>query len=1119
MARGIGVARRPTVTKALSGPSVEGVTRREESRAGAVVWFHVIGMVLFLLGVLGSQVTDTNIVLDWLGDGANLPVGNSLFPLVVMGALVWALQRRKRIGLWAAVFFQVSGGVVNALYTVFSFTSDVSDTSEELEPGIEQAFTPDLALMHWCGMVVSILMVTLMLRCKRAFPGRLRQGSWSAILTTLILGFAFTLLTLVVLILAQGGPEKNAWGSVPGLFLGAIGAAPPALWAKVPPEVQWLSTPLSFMLVVVVVVVLYVMLSFTADANQWTARREVALRKLLLQNGEKDSLAYYATRRDKQLAFNDSESAAVDYRVVGSVSLASGDPIGPPSKWPEAIAAWKAEARYYGWTLAALGASEDGARAYRDVGLSVLSLGDEAVVDVDSFTMNSTSRTSMRRAVNKLRKAGYTIRIRRQEDIETAEQEALVSDSGRWRHGGVERGFSMALGRIGDPADRGNIVVTAHDENGARVGLLTFVPWGKRGASLDLMRRSPDAPNGLTEFMVVSMIESASDVGVARVSLNFAMFRGLFASAEKFAPSLPVVVATRVLSFFDRFFQLESLYAFSTRFSPRWVQRYLCYESALSLTKIALAAGVAEGFIPLPLWRGSKEDARSLGTAELEELSAYADVLEEKSLNVQVRRSDQTKRRIEKVLRAQETGVDLYPIGLPHATALSAVSTNEESLRCYGRVKHRRKHGGVVFLELTESGTSHQVVVEKSAVSEESMEACRKYLSLGDIVVVEGQWGKSRSGSVSIIAASVQIAAKSLLPIPFREFNDPERRSRERSLDLIVNTDGAQMLRARSAAVLAARVVLHERGLMEVETPILNTIHGGASARPFRTYINAYSQDLTLRIAPELFLKRLVVAGMGGVFEVGRNFRNEGADATHNPEFTAIEVYEPFSDYDRMRELMQHIVQEAAKAVHGEMAVPLPSGPGGSIVMTDISGTWPVKTVTESVSEAVGERVGLDTDMDRLLEICRDHGVPVRDEMGQGALIEELYGEIVEPATVRPTFYVDFPVETSPLAGKHPDKPGYAQRWDLVAAGTEIGTAYSELTDPLDQRDRFTAQSLKAAAGDLEAMELDEDFLRALELGMPPCGGLGFGVDRLVMLLTGTNIKSVLAFPFVKPSS
>lgn len=187
--------------------------------------------------------------------------------------------------------------------------------------------------------------------------------------------------------------------------------------------------------------------------------------------------------------------------------------------------------------------------------------------------------------------------------------------------------------------------------------------------------------------------------------------------------------------------------------------------------------------------------------------------------------------------------------------------------------------------------------------------------------------------------------------------------------------------------------------------------------------------------------------------------------------------------------------------------------------MTDISGTWPVKTVTESVSEAVGERVGLDTDMDRLLEICRDHGVPVRDEMGQGALIEELYGEIVEPATVRPTFYVDFPVETSPLAGKHPDKPGYAQRWDLVAAGTEIGTAYSELTDPLDQRDRFTAQSLKAAAGDLEAMELDEDFLRALELGMPPCGGLGFGVDRLVMLLTGTNIKSVLAFPFVKPSS
>ena len=271
-----------------------------------------------------------------------------------------------------------------------------------------------------------------------------------------------------------------------------------------------------------------------------------------------------------------------------------------------------------------------------------------------------------------------------------------------------------------------------------------------------------------------------------------------------------------------------------------------------------------------------------------------------------------------------------------------------------------------------------------------------------------------------------------------------------------------------------------------------------------------------LRIAPELPLKRLLVGGMGPIFEIGRNFRNEGTDASHNPEFTVVEAYQPFADYHDMRLLTRRMIEAAAVAVHGRPVMPLPDE-SGAVVLTDISGEWPVVAVCEAVSAAVGEPVAIDTDLDALLAIARGHEVAVRDGWGPGAVIEGLYDELVEHQTVRPTFYVDFPEETSPLTAPHRDKPGLVERWDLVAGGMELGTAYSELTDALVQRQRLVEQSWKSALGDPEAMEIDEDFLGALELGMPPTGGLGIGLDRLVMALTGTSIRQVLSFPFVKP--
>ncbi len=439
------------------------------------------------------------------------------------------------------------------------------------------------------------------------------------------------------------------------------------------------------------------------------------------------------------------------------------------------------------------------------------------------------------------------------------------------------------------------------------------------------------------------------------------------------------------------------------------------------------------------------------------------------------------------------------------------------------RVRAVRDHGAAVFVDLVEDGHRVQVVLDAQRLGADRLRHLARVVDVGDLVRVSGVLGSSRAGTPSLLADACRIDAKALRPLPFGRLTDPAARGRDRSADLLVNPGGADLLRVRSAAVRSVRHALEDRGFLEVETPVLQAVHGGASARPFRTRSNAHGVDLSLRIAPELYLKRLVVAGMGPVFELGRNFRNEGADATHNPEFSALEVYEPGGDYTTMRHLAEDLVRAAARAVHGREVVPVPRAPEqvreglAGVELLDVSGPWPVVDVLDAVSAAVGRPVGVDTDVDELRALARRHGVEVGRECGPGGVVEELYSALVEPATSAPTFYVDFPVETSPLTRPHRSRPGLAERWDLVAAGTELATAYTELTDPLEQRSRLVEQSARAAAGDPEAMEVDEDFLRALELGMPPTGGLGVGVDRLVMVLTNSPIRAVLGFPFVRP--
>jgi lysyl-tRNA synthetase class 2 len=309
------------------------------------------------------------------------------------------------------------------------------------------------------------------------------------------------------------------------------------------------------------------------------------------------------------------------------------------------------------------------------------------------------------------------------------------------------------------------------------------------------------------------------------------------------------------------------------------------------------------------------------------------------------------------------------------------------------------------------------------------------------------------------------------------------------------------------------REYLSGRGYLEVETPMLQPVHGGANARPFLTHINAYDMRLYLRIAPELYLKRLMVGGTEKVFELNRNFRNEGADATHNPEFTMLEAYEAYGDYDTMQTLMQEMIQQAARAALG-----------GTVVVHegreyDLGGRWRSVTVNDAISHALGEEVTADTSVEQLRRFCDRAGVPHDPAWGRGAVVLELYEHLVEDHTLAPTFYRDFPTDVSPLTRQHRADPRLAERWDLVCFGAEIGTAYSELVDPVEQRRRLTEQSLLAAGGDAEAMELDEDFLVALEYAMPPSGGLGMGVDRMIMMLTGGNIRETLLFPIVRPGS
>lgn len=482
---------------------------------------------------------------------------------------------------------------------------------------------------------------------------------------------------------------------------------------------------------------------------------------------------------------------------------------------------------------------------------------------------------------------------------------------------------------------------------------------------------------------------------------------------------------------------------------------------------------------------------------------------------------EQMRVRREKRQRLLDSGVDPYPVDVGRTHTLlditSAFDAEElgpdhhtgQTVVTAGRVIFLRNTGKLCFVRLREGdGTELQAMISLAEVGEESLADFKSLVDIGDHLAVSGEVITSRRGELSVQATGWTIAAKTMRPLPneHKPLSD-EARARLRYVDLIVRPEARENVRVKAAVLKSLRSTLDRLGYIEIEGPVLQYTNGGAAARPFHTHLNAFDEPALLRIALELHLKRALVGGIDRVYEIGKSFRNEGVDNTHNPEFLMLEAYEAYGSYDTMAELVRELVLDAARAV-GKTVVAARDGS-----QIDLEQPWRRATLHELVAEATGAAIDTSTSADALREVARDHGVALQDHWGAGEIVLELFEKLVEHTLVQPTFVCDYPESVRPLAKKHRTEPGLVEAWDLIINGVELAPAYSELNDPVIQRERLDEQARLAAAGDPEANDVDEDFLRALEFGMPPAGGIGLGIDRLVMLLQGIGIRESILFP------
>lgn len=1077
-----------------------------------------------------SLIASVSPVIRWLIKVPREFINNYLFNFpdtsfawsFVLALLAGALTARKRIAWWLLVL----NLLVAAGWNIGGLAAD-NNTALNI-------FGESL------GLVLHVAALGVLVLAYREFWAKVRRGALYKAAAVLITGWAIGILLswgLVEMFPRTLAPDDRLFYVVDRVVGFAV-AGPGSFAGR--PHV-FLNALFGLFSAFALIAAAIVLFQSQRAENALTGEDESAIRGLLELYGKNDSLGYFATRRDKSVVFAPSGRAAITYRVELGVCLASGDPVGDPRAWPQAIDAWLALCQTYGWTPGNMGASSAGARAFRDAGLNALELGDEAILHTGDFKLSGRDMRGVRQAVTRARRSGLTVRIRRHHDIEQDEMKRVTARADAWRDTESERGFSMALGRLGDPADGDCLLVEAIQPDHTVVAMLSLVPWGQNGVSLDLMRRSAQSPNGTIELMVSELALHAERIGISCISLNFAMFRSAFEQGAQLGAGPVARLWRGFLLFFSRWWQLETLYRSNVKYQPSWVPRYACYEDARMIPRVGVASVIAEGFLVLPFTRRPKQHTGHhpsvpptlVATGLLHHDGTAPDV--SRFPRADLGRADEDQRRLPEQMRVrlcklkmlQDSGIDAYPVGEPpsHTVAQALGADDPTTISVSGRVLQIRNFGGVLFVQLRDWSAEMQLLLENSALERGRTADFTKAIDLGDLVEVTGQMGHSQTGTKSMIVHSWRLIGKCLRPLPnkWKGLTDPEARVRSRYVDLAVNAESRELITARSNVLRAIRDTLCAKGFLEVETPILQQIHGGAAARPFITHSNTYDLDLYLRIAPELYLKRLCVGGVERVFELGRAFRNEGVDSSHNPEFTLLEAYQAHADYTVWIDGSRELIQNAAQAANGAQVVMRPRNPdrrAGTddyFEPVDISGVWLVKTVHDAVSEALGEHIDAHTSLAKLRTLSDAAQIPYLTRWDTGAIVLELYEHLVEARTEQPTFYIDFPTSVSPLTRPHRSKPHVAERWDLVAWGVELGTAYSELTDPVEQRRRLQEQSLLAAGGDPEAMEFDEDFLQAMEYAMPPTGGLGMGVDRVVMLITGRSIRETLPFPLAKP--
>jgi lysyl-tRNA synthetase class 2 len=1050
---------------------------------------------------------------EWVNDYIfNFP-DTSFAWAFVLALLAAALAARKSVAWWILV-----------LYMVAAIGWNVGDISTGPESVLED-------IGEVIGLGFHVAAIALLVLARKEFWARVRRGALIKALATLAAGMAVGILIgWGLLEMFPGSLEHDERLPYAANRVVVFAGVDADAFDGHHPHV-FVNALLGLFGALALMVAAIVLFQSQRAENALTGEDESAIRGMLEVWGKNDSLGYFATRRDKSVVFAPNGRAAITYRVEVGVCLASGDPLGDPRSWQAAIGAWLTLCQSYGWAPGVMGASAAAAQAFRDAGLNALELGDEAILHPDKFKLSGPDMKPVRQAVTRARRAGLTVRIRRHRDLSPDEMALAIKRADDWRDTDTERGFSMALGRLGDPADGDCMLVEAVDPQDVVVAMLSLVPWGTNGVSLDLMRRSPQSPNGTNELMVSELCLQGEDTGISRISLNFAMFRSAFEEGAQLGAGPVARLWRALLVFFSRWWQLETLYRSNMKYMPEWVPRFACYEDARLIPRVGIASVIAEGFLVLPFSRrGEQHTGQHISAPEtlvssgrLQHDGSAPDLtgldLEGPADEVVPRLPEQVRVRMAKLKTLQDKGIDAYPIGkAPSHTVAQALETSGETVTVSGRVLRLRDYGAVLFADLRDWSAEVQLLLDNSQLAGGRTADFTNAIDLGDLVEVTGSMGASKSGTPSLLVDRWRLIGKCLRPLPdkWKGLTDQEARVRTRYVDLAINTESRDLIRARSNVLHAIRDTLFAKDFLEVETPILQQIHGGANARPFVTHINAYDLALYLRIAPELYLKRLCVGGVERVFELGRAFRNEGVDFSHNPEFTLLEAYQAHADYTVWIDGCRELIQNAALAANGAHVVMRPRA-DGVLEPVDISGEWTVKTVHGAVSEALGEQVDTTTDLATLRRYADSAKIPYQTQWDPGAVVLEMYEHLVEDRTESPTFYKDFPTSVSPLTRPHRSLPGVAERWDLVAWGVELGTAYSELTDPVEQRRRLQEQSLLAAGGDPEAMELDEDFLQAMEYAMPPTGGLGMGVDRVVMLITGRSIRETLPFPLAKP--